>query len=67
LYGGSTVGVELPATLRVTAPLLGAALDRVTHAYLVGGTSPLSLAARADVALKLVGDDLGPHGCDLLE
>lgn len=67
LHGGSTGGVALPATLRVAAPLAGAALDRVTHAHLVMGVSPLVLAAKADTALSLVGDEAGVDVCDLLE
>ncbi|WP_329428922.1 hypothetical protein OG339_06925 [Streptosporangium sp. NBC_01495] len=67
LHGGSTGGVALPATLRVTAPLVGAALDRLTHAHLVTGISPIALASRAETALRMVGDDLGPDLCDLLE
>ncbi|MEU0517127.1 integrase [Streptosporangium sp. NPDC006007] len=67
LHGGSTGGVALPATLRVTAPLVGAALDRLTHAHLATGISPIALASRAETALRLVGDDLGQNLCDLLE
>jgi hypothetical protein len=67
LHGGSIGGVALPATLRVTAPLVGAALDRITHAHLVDKTPPLMLAAKADTALQLVGDDLGPDLVDLID
>jgi hypothetical protein len=48
LHGGSTTGIALPATLRVTAPLVGAALDRLTHADLVANIPPLVLASRAE-------------------
>jgi hypothetical protein len=67
LHGGSTGGVALEATVRVAAPLVGAALDRVAHAYLVQGVPPLELAARADLGLSLVADPMGRHVCDLLE
>ncbi|GAA3441646.1 integrase [Planomonospora venezuelensis] len=67
LHGGSTGGVALPAALRVTAPLVGAALDRLTHAHLVTKVRPVALASRAETALRMVGDDLGPDLCDLLE
>ncbi|WP_329084825.1 hypothetical protein [Streptosporangium sp. NBC_01469] len=67
LHGGSTGGVALPAALRVTAPLVGAALDRLTHTHLVTGVSPITLASRAETALRMVGDELGPDLCDLLE
>ncbi|MEU5877906.1 integrase [Spirillospora sp. NPDC047279] len=66
LHGGSVGGLALPATLRVSAPLVGAALDRITHAHLVDGVAPLMLAAKADMALQLVGDDLGPELGELI-
>jgi hypothetical protein len=34
LHGGSTQAVALDATLRTSAPLVGAGLDRIAHAYL---------------------------------
>ncbi|MFC8258392.1 hypothetical protein ACFUNF_12365 [Streptomyces sp. NPDC057291] len=67
VHGGSTGGVSLPSTLRVTAPLVGAALDRISHAYFANGTSPLTLATRAEFSLDHAGDELGPHICRLLE
>jgi hypothetical protein len=67
LHGGSTGGVALPAALRTTAPLVGAALDRIAHAHLVTGTPPLALASRAETALRMVDDDLGPGLCDLID
>ncbi|UBU15423.1 hypothetical protein [Nonomuraea gerenzanensis] len=67
LHGGSTGGVALQATLRVTPPLVGAALDRLAHADLVAGVPPLVLASRAEIALRMVGDELGPGLCDLIE
>ncbi|MEW2355971.1 integrase [Spirillospora sp. NPDC029432] len=67
LHGGSTGGVALSATLRTSAPLVGAALDRIAHAHLRNGTKPLMLAAQADTALQLVGDEAGRHVCELIE
>ncbi|MBE3014744.1 integrase [Microbispora sp. NEAU-D428] len=67
LHGGSTGGVALPATLRVTAPLVGAALDRIAHSHLVAEVPPLALASRAETALRMVDDDLGPGLCDLID
>ncbi|SEU12669.1 integrase [Nonomuraea wenchangensis] len=67
LHGGSTGGVALQAALRVTAPLVGAALDRLAHADLVAGVPPLVLASRAETALHMVGDQMGPALCDLIE
>ena len=67
LHGGSTQGVALKAALRIAAPLVGAGLDRITHATLVEGLEPLDLAARAEVGLKLVGGETGLSVVDLLE
>ncbi|XVV11245.1 hypothetical protein ACQP2X_41405 [Actinoplanes sp. CA-131856] len=66
LHGGSTQGVAVKATLRIAAPLVGAGLDRITHASLVEGLGPLSLAARAEVGLKFVGGETGLTVADLL-
>jgi hypothetical protein len=67
LHGGSTQGAALKAALRVAAPLVGAGLDRITHAMLIEGLAPLDLAARAEVGLKLVGGETGLSVVDLLE
>jgi hypothetical protein len=67
LHGGSTQGVALNAALRIAAPLVGAGLDRITHAALVEGLAPLDLAARAEVSLRLVGGETGLSVVDLLE
>jgi hypothetical protein len=67
LHGGSTRGVALEASLRTGAPLIGAGLDRITHATLVEGLDPLDLAARAETALSLVGGETGLSVVDLLE
>jgi len=66
LHGGSTKGVALKAALRTAAPLVGAGLDRITHAALVEGLAPLDLAARAEVGLQLVGGETGLSAVDLL-
>ncbi|MFI5911298.1 integrase [Dactylosporangium sp. NPDC051541] len=66
LHGGSTQGVALKAALRIAAPLVGAGLDRLTHAALVESLAPLDLAARAEVGLSLVGGETGLHVVDLL-
>lgn len=67
LHGGSTQSVVLHATLRTAAPLLGAGLDRITHAATVEGIDPLHLAARAELALCLVGGETGLSPVELLE
>ncbi|HET8658705.1 MAG TPA: hypothetical protein VFM55_06875 [Micromonosporaceae bacterium] len=67
LHGGSTQGVALNAALRIAAPLVGAGLDRITHAALVEGLAPLDLAARAEVGLRLAGGETGLSVVNLLE
>jgi hypothetical protein len=67
LHGGSTQAVALDATLRTCAPLVGAGLDRIAHAYLADRVLPLTLAARADMRLALVGPKGMAQITDLLE
>ncbi|MGW0522193.1 hypothetical protein [Crossiella sp. NPDC003009] len=66
LHGGSTSSVALEATLRTAAPVLGAGLDRIAHAYFGEGLSPLDLAERADLSTALVGGETGLSLVDLL-
>lgn len=66
VHGGSTEAVALDAALRTSAPLIGAALDRLVHAQLIDQETPLTLAARAENSLALIGDPLGPHITRLL-
>lgn len=66
LHGGSTGAVALEAAVRSAAPLIGAGLDRLVHAQLIEGVGPLTLAARAENSLALVGDPLGPEVTRLL-
>jgi hypothetical protein len=67
LHGGATQGVALNAALRTAAPIFGAGLDRMVHAAQTEGLDPLDLAARAEVALQLVGGETGLSIVDLLE
>jgi hypothetical protein len=67
LHGGSTQAVGLDATLRTAAPLVGAGLDRIAHAYLVDRILPLALAAKAELRLGLVGTQNAPSVTGLLE
>ncbi|MEV6980748.1 hypothetical protein AB0M95_05730 [Sphaerisporangium sp. NPDC051017] len=67
LHGGATQGVALQAALRTAAPLVGAGLDRIVHADQTERLAPLDLAARAEVALRLVGGETGLSVVDLLE
>lgn len=67
LHGGSTSSVALEATLRTAAPLVGAGLDRITHHLFESGLQPLDLAARAELAIELVGGETGLTVVDLLQ
>jgi hypothetical protein len=65
LHGGKTSAIALRASLRTAAPLVGAGVDRIVHARYVEALHPLELAARATVALGVVGST--PSDCvDLL-
>jgi hypothetical protein len=66
LHGGKTDGVALRASLRTAAPLVGAGMDRITHARYEDRLSPLELAARARISLDTVGSTDGPKCVDLL-
>lgn len=66
LHGGITDGVALRASLRTAAPLVGAGMDRIAHAWYVDRLSPLELAARARISLDTVGSSDGPKCADLL-
>ena len=67
LHGGSTQAVALDATLRTCAPLVGAGLDRIAHAYLADRVLPLTLAARAETRLALASPKGTAQITDLLE
>lgn len=66
LHWGKTDAVTLRATLRTTAPLVGAGMDRITHAFFVDKIEPLVLAAKA-INLAAVGSTDGPSIVELLE
>ena len=52
LHGGRTDAVALRASLRTAAPLVGAGMDRLAHAWLVNKVQPLELAAKAKIKLE---------------
>jgi hypothetical protein len=66
LHGGKTDAVALRASLRTAAPLVGAGMDRIAHAWFVDRVMPLELAARARIRLALVGSSEGVGCVDLL-
>lgn len=67
LHWGHTRGVALRATLRSSAPLVGAGIDRVVHGWLLEGVTPLEMSARARAQLDVVGTASGRDLVDLLE
>lgn len=67
LHWGRTNAVCLRAALRTAAPLVGAGVDRIAHAWFTGDTSPLELAARAKLRLELLGTSGGVSPVELLE
>ncbi|QNA91396.1 MULTISPECIES: integrase [unclassified Microbacterium] len=67
MHGGSTDTLARDATLRTCAPLVGAGLDRITHARIAHSESALQLAERAQLSLALVGAPGGPEVANLLE
>ncbi len=67
LHGGRTNAIALVPALRAAAPLVGAGVDRIAHAHLVGKIDPLALGARAQVHLSLLGTSAARGPLDLLE
>ncbi len=66
LHGGKTDAVGLRSSLRNAAPLVGAGMDRIAHAWFVEGSEPVQAAARAGVRLATAGAADGPSLVDLL-
>ncbi|HEX6602944.1 MAG TPA: hypothetical protein VF030_09915 [Solirubrobacterales bacterium] len=67
LHGGLRDAVGVNRSLHAVAPLVGAGLDRLAHAWIVEGLEPLALAARARLAMELVGSTDSGSLVDLLE
>src|SRR6202041_1168679 len=55
LHWGKTKAVGSKSCLRAVAPLVGAGLDRITHAAFTEKLEPLELAARAKIRLGTLG------------
>lgn len=55
LHGGSISPVALAPTIRTSGPLVGATLDRLSHAFELLGVEPLDAVARAECALEAPG------------
>lgn len=67
MHGGSTNTLTLEATLRTCSSLVGAALDRITHARLTDGIDALALVTRAHIGMSRLRSDKPIHVVDLLE
>jgi hypothetical protein len=67
LHGGAPRSPVVEAGVRVSAPIVGAALDRIYHAAMVENIEPLSLAARAQLSLDMVGSHGSRQVVDLLD
>ncbi len=67
LHWGRINSVALRASLRTAAPLVGAGMDRVAHAWFVKQTPPLELAARARIKLDTLESQDALACVDLLE
>lgn len=68
-HSGSLRSAAIGATTRTALSLVGAGLDRIVHAQLEahGELAPLSLVARAEIELRLVGTPGGRSLSSLLE
>ena len=66
LHGAKTDALGLRACLRTAAPLVGAGLDRIAHAWFVESRHPLELAARARLRLDTLGTAGACSPLDLL-
>jgi hypothetical protein len=67
MHGGQIEGVALRATVRAVAPLVGAGIDRVVHAWLNEGLDPLELTARAGLRIATAGTPAGRPLPNLLD
>jgi len=67
LHGGRVEGDGRSEALLTAAPLVGAGLDRIVHAWFAEKTPPIVLAARAELNLQLVSSPGGRHLTELLE
>lgn len=67
LHGGKTNAVALNTCLRTSAPLIGAGMDRIAHAWFVDGVHPVELAAKARIGIDLVDEPGARSVVDLLE
>lgn len=66
LHWGRTEAIALRATLRTVAPLVGAGMDRIAHAWFVDGMEPIPLAAKARLRLANLTRAGGTAVVDLL-
>lgn len=67
LHGGRVAGIALRASLRTAAPLVGAGMDRIVHAWFERHEGPQELAALAKARLAVLGTPMGREVTSLLE
>jgi len=67
LHGGRTEAIGLRAALRTAAPLVGAGMDRIAHAWFVKRIRPMELAAKGRIAIEMTGTIGSADIVDLLE
>jgi hypothetical protein len=67
LHGGRVAGIALRASLRTAAPLVGAGMDRIVHAWFERRQGPQELAALAKTRLAVLGTPMGRAVTSLLE
>ena len=67
MHAGRLRSTALSACLRTTAPLVGAAVDRICHAVFTENTEALDLVARARRRLALLKDGPANQVTELLE
>lgn len=67
LHAGRVDAVGLRSALRASAPIVGAGMDRIVHAWFVQHIRPRELAVRASHNLELVGVERNLSPLELLD
>ena len=67
LHAGKTDPLALHSSLATAAPLIGAGIDRIHHAFITEGITPVALAARAQLGLATLETSVKRQVWELLE
>lgn len=67
MHGGKIDSVVLSGVLRSSAPLVGAGMDRIAHAWFVENLSPIELVSRAKLRIALSDTSIATDLISLLE